>query len=422
MWSKRKDQDRNLHSEKRYQFIREQVRPKKRELVICFLKRLAAVIVFAGVFGGIAGGIIVTMQNHLVRTLPETEAVGTPAVEPPQEMGIPAEKKVKKSEEKALSLNDYHKLTKKLAAVGTRMDSALVGIQTKGNAKNWFSQNKTGRRMAYGLIFDSATSYYDVLTTSEIVQEQELVNVQLLDDTIIEGVILGSDEQLNLAVVRIKKKDIAPELRKQMTTAELVGGLGLSNGTNVIAIGSPNGILRSVVTGTITNASICTSLVDGEVQLYSTDISYSSMGNGVVLDTDGRVAGVITTEFVEETGTTGMSFVKLSDITTRISLLQKRRKMPYLGIEGKTLSVIIAKAHHLEIGAYVTEVYSGTPAYRSGMRVADVITEIDGETVSGMSDVYHNLMKHQSEDTVTYTVSRKSGNKKITKKLKVKLG
>lgn len=421
MWNKRKDEDRDLHSEKRYQFIREQVRPKRREQAVCFLKRLAAVVVFAGVFGGIAGGIIVTMQKHSVRAFPETAAVATPSPEPPQETSTPAEKKEKKSEEKAVSLSDYHRLTKRLAAVGTRMDSALVGIQTKENAKNWFNQNKSGRRMAYGLIFHSASSYYDVLTTSDIVQEQERVNVQLMDDTVIEGIILGSDEQLNLAVVRIKKKDIAPELRKQMTAAELVEGLGLTTGANVIAIGSPNGVLHSVVMGTVTNDSICASLVDGEVQLYSTDISYSSVGNGVVLDTVGHVVGVITTEFAEETGTTGLSFVKLSDVTTLISLLQKRMKTPYLGIEGKTLSVINAKAHHLEIGAYVTEVYSGTPAYKAGMRVADVITEIDGEAVSGMSDVYHNLMEHRTEDKVTYTVSRKSGNKKLTKKIKVTL-
>ena len=56
------------------------------------------------------------------------------------------------------------------------------------------------------------------------------------------------------------------------------------------------------------------------------------------------------------------------------------------------------------------------------MRVADVITEIDGETVSGMWDVYRNLMRHASDDKITYTISRKSGNKKVKKKIKVTLG
>lgn len=419
MRNKKKDQD--IHSEKRYQFIREQVRPQKRELVISYLKRLGVTVLFACVFGGIAGGIIVAMQNRLVQPKKEVVEVSTYS-SAPEQTSEPSVKKSKKTEEKVLSISNLYKLTRKMAAVGTRMDSALVGVQAKKNAKNWFDQNQTARRMAYGLLFYETTSYYDVLTTSDIVQEQESVNIQLVDDTMIEGIILGSDTQLNIAVVRIKKDDIKPALRKQMTVAELEDGLGLSSGTNVIAIGSPNGVLHSVISGTITNDSIQASLIDGEVQLYTTDMSYSSVGNGIVLDTDGRVVGVITTEFGEETGTTALSFIKMSHVKTQIGMLQKRKTTPYLGVEGKSFGVSVAKAHHLAMGAYLTEVYFGSPAYKAGMRVADVITEIDGETVSGMWDVYRNLMRHASDDKITYTISRKSGNKKVKKKIKVTLG
>ena len=96
--------------------------------------------------------------------------------------------------------------------------------------------------------------------------------------------------------------------------------------------------------------------------------------------------------------------------------------IPYLGIEGRSIDEDVAEAHNLVEGAYVTEVYAGTPAYEGGMRVADVITQINGESIRGMTDIYNNLIKHKPKDKVVYTVHRKSGNRKVAKQIKVVLG
>lgn len=105
-----------------------------------------------------------------------------------------------------------------------------------------------------------------------------------------------------------------------------------------------------------------------------------------------------------------------------MELLQRKKNAPNLGIEGISLSISAAKAHDLDVGAYVTEVYAGSPAYEGGMRVADVITKVDDTAISSMIDLYQELLKKKSGDTVIYTVSRKSGKQKIRKELKIKLG
>lgn len=420
MWNRKKE-DIDLHQKKRYQFIREQVRPQRKIWVFIWLKRLALLVIAACIFGGIAGGIIVLIHNHFIES--ERQVVEISTFTPmPEETMAPVDTKSKKTAEKEMTLSDINKLSQRLSAVGTSMDSAMVGIESKVSTENWLEKSQNAQSVSFGLIFREGEKYYDILTTCNTIQEQSSVNVQLMDDTMIDGSILGSDVQLNVAVVRIKKADIKKSLLEQMTVAHLGNGLGLVDGTSVIAIGCPNGVLHSIVTGVITNDSIQASIMDGEVQLYCTSIPFSERGNGVVLDEDGRVVGIITTEFTEETGTTGMAFIRISNVTTLISLLQKKITVPYIGIEGKSLSATTAKAHNLEVGAYVTEVYSGAPAYDGGMRVADVITKIDGENVNGMSDVYNSLLRHKTGDMVVYTVSRKSGNKKVTKQIKVKLG
>ncbi len=424
MWNKRKGMDTDFHEEKRYQFIREQVRPQKKVQACLLLKRLGTLVMAAFIFGGIAGGCIVFMQNHFRFDSEEVVQIHTytPAPTPTSTSATEPAVKEKRNGKKGLTLSDMNQLTKKLSAVGTEMDSAIVGVMRKEDTANWLEQHDSVRSVVYGMIFGESGKYFDILTICEVIQQQPLVYVQLMDDTLVEGAILGSDAQLNLAVVRIKKEDIGASILERMTVAKLGTGFALSNGTNLVAVGCPDGILHSVFSGMVTNNSIYVPITDGEIQVYCTDIPYSEDGNGFVLDIEGRVIGVITTAFKEETGTAGMAFIKISHITALLGVLQNKGAVPYIGIEGRSLDESVAKAHNLEAGAYLTEVYSGAPAYEAGLRVADVITQINGEKVTGMTDIYNDLLNRKSNDKVIYTVHRKSGNGRVTRQIRVELG
>jgi len=426
MWNKRKGMDTDFHEEKRYQFIREQVRPQKKVQAFLLLKRLGILVVTAFIFGGIAGGCFVFVQNHFRDESEEVVQINTYTSAPtpaPTETSDPTlTGKDKRSGKKELTLSDINQLSKKLSSVGTNMDSAIVGVMKKEDTANWLEQHDSVHSVVYGMIFGESGKYYDILTTCETIQKQPSVYIQLMDDTMVEGEVLGSDAQLNLAVVRIKKGDIGASLLEKMTVAKLGTGFALSNGTNLVAVGCPDGILHSVFSGRVTNNSIYVPITDGEIQVYCTDIPYSEDGNGFVLDVEGQVIGIITTAFKEETGTTGMAFIKLSHITALLGILQNEETIPYIGIEGRSLDESVAKAHNLEAGAYLTEVYSGAPAYEAGLRVADVITQINGQKITGMADIYNDLLNHKSNDKVIYTVHRKSGNGRVTKQIRVTLG
>ena len=423
MWNKRKEKDTDFHKEKRYQFIREQVRPQKKVQAILLLKRLGILLVTALIFGGVSGGSIVFIENNFRDDGEEYVQINTYSPAPtPVETPVPSDDREKGSGKKELTLNDMDRISRKLSSVGASMNSALVGVNRKEDTVSWLEQKDGVYPVAYGMIFGESGKYYDILTTCEIIQKQPSVNIQLMDDTLVEGTILGSNAQLNLAVVRIKKADIGKELLEQMAVAKLGTGFGLSDGANLIAVGCPDGILHSIFSGMVTNDSVYVPITDGEVQVYCTNIPYSKDGSGVVLDVDGRVVGIITTAFTDKTGTTGMAFIKISHVTVLLEILQKKLTIPYIGIEGRSLDESVAKAHNLEEGAYLTEVYSGAPAYEAGLRVADVITQINGESITGMSDIYNDLLEHKPKDRIIYTVHRISGNRKVTKQIRVELG
>lgn len=425
MFHGKKEEDTAVLREKRNQFIREQVRPQKRRQIILWLKRLLLLVSSACIFGAVAGGMIVFVENHFSE--PEEEAeIGKLVSNLPEVPALSEEPEPTATsvvvEGKEITLSRVDKISQRLAAVGSRLDASLVGVKAKSKAKDWLEGKVNSQAVEYGLLVQETTNFYYILTTCNVVQGQGVVTVQLMDDTTVEGTVLGSDIQLNMAIVRLKKSQIEQSLLAQMAVAQFGNGMGMLEGTNVIAVGCPNGVLRSVVTGQITNDSVRASVTDGEVQLYCTDIPYAEHSNGVVLNTRGRVIGILTTDFTEKTGEVGLSFVRLSGVVPVMELLQKKKNAPHLGIEGTSLSVTVAKAHQLDVGAYITEVHAGSPAYEGGMRVADVITKVDDTAISSMIDLYQELLKKKSGDTVIYTVSRKSGKQKIKKELKIKLG
>ena len=425
MFHGKKEEDTVASREKRNQFIREQVRPQKKRHVVLWLKRLTVLVASACIFGAIAGGVIIFVENHFSKPEEEVE-LGRLASSLPETPALSEEPEPTATngtvEGKEITLSRIDKISQRLAAVGAKLDVSLVGVKAKSGANDWLEGKANSQTVEYGLLVQETTNFYYILTTCNAVQGQGTVTVQLLDDTTVDGAVLGCDTRLNMAIVRMKKSQIEESILAQMAVAQLGNGIGMLEGTNVIAVGCPNGVLRSVVAGRITNDSVRASVTDGEVQLYCTDIPYAEHSNGVVVNIRGTVVGILTTDFTEKTGEMGLSFIKLSGVVPVMELLQKKKSAPHLGIEGTSLSVTVAKAHHLDVGAYVTEVHAGSPAYEGGMRVADVITKVDNTAISSMVDLYQELLKKKSGDTVVYSVSRRSGKKKIRKELKIKLG
>lgn len=382
MWFREKDKDTVYHDEERYRFIKEQVQPQRRLQIQKWVKYFGLLFAAALFFGVTAGSVIVLLQNRFVKQ-DETavNAVYTPA--PDGTAGVPDSISENQGGQ-GTSFSKIDGTSKRLAALGNNVKYSLVGISQKSGVQDWIVSRKSVEMVGYGIIIQETKTFYYILTQKQIVKGHSKVTVQLMDDTTVEGTVLGSDVQMDLAMVRISRREIKTKVSSQMKVAKTGDSSWLTNGTNVIAVGCPNGVLNSVIAGRIINDSVSAGITDGEIRLFCTDIPYSQEGNGVVLNTSGQVVGVIATAFTEKTGTAGLAFIRISDIQNLIELLKKKKSVPYLGIEGSSLTTAVAETHQLMSGAYVTEVYYGSPAYASGMRAADVITMIDSDRIFGM--------------------------------------
>ena len=78
----------------------------------------------------------------------------------------------------------------------------------------------------------------------------------------------------------------------------------------------------------------------------------------------------------------------------------------YLGITGRDITSEYVKAYGLPEGIYVSEVTSGSPAEKAGLRQGEIITEFDGQTITGMTQLKQLIASHKSGDEVKMTMER----------------
>ncbi len=225
-----------------------------------------------------------------------------------------------------------------------------------------------------------------VLTSAHVVSGSDRGSARFTDGSELRFEVVGSDPLSDLAVVRVEGGDLVP--------AELGNAEQLRVGQLVVAIGNPNGFEGSVTAGVVSalgralpaRSGRTARVIDNVIQ---TDAALNPGNSGGALsDGAGRVVGV-------NTAVAGVGLglaVPVSPITQRIvaALISEGRvRRAYLGIAGGTrpLPPRARAATGAERGVEVVEVVADGPAGAAGVRIGDVLFELDGEPLESATDL-----------------------------------
>ena len=181
-------------------------------------------------------------------------------------------------------------------------------------------------------------------------------------------------------------------------------------GEFVLAIGNPLGLDTSVTSGIISALGRDVTTSDGTAyHVLQTDCAINS-GNsgGALVNSNGQVIGINTLKLAG-TGIEGVGFaIPINDTIDIFEQLIKHGKVlrPYVGITGSNLSESTAKRYNLPVGIYVEDISENSGAYNSELRKGDVITAINGQSITTMQEL--NSIKNEKEigDTITLTIYR----------------
>ena len=226
-----------------------------------------------------------------------------------------------------------------------------------------------------------------ILTSAHVVAGRGATgSARFVDGRELRFEVAGADPLSDLAVVRADEGDLAP--------AELGDAEELRVGQLVVAIGNPNGFEGSVTAGVVSAlgralpaaAARGLRVIDNVIQ---TDAALNPGNSGGALaDGRGRVVGINTA-----VAGVGLGLAVPVSATTRLIIAaliaDGRVRRAYLGIAGgpRPLPPRARAAAAAERGVEVVEIVPGSPAELAGLRVGDVIFELDGQPTESATDL-----------------------------------
>lgn len=180
-----------------------------------------------------------------------------------------------------------------------------------------------------GIIFEQTDDVLYIVTNYHVVEGATTLSVGFVDDEVYEAQLCGTDEDNDLAVVKVSLDDLSADTRAAIGVAELGDSDALRVGEQVIAIGNALGYGQSVTTGIVSalNRSISTGTDAQGNTVQATYIQTDAAINpgnsgGALLNMNGEVIGINTAK-LSSTEVEGMGYaIPISDVKDIIDELK----------------------------------------------------------------------------------------------------
>ena len=230
-----------------------------------------------------------------------------------------------------------------------------------------------------------------LVTSAHVVAGSDRGTATFVDGAELEFEVVGRDPLSDLAVVRTKDGSPRP--------APLGHAERLRVGQLVVAIGNPLGFAGTVTAGVVSALGRSLATRDGRASrlvenVIQTDAALNPGNSGGALaDSRGRVVGINTA-----VAGVGLGLAVPIDAATRAILehliVHGRVRRAFLGIVGGTRPLAPGSVERIgrSRGLEIVQLLEPGPASRAGLRVGDVVVELDGSPIEGVGDLQRRLV------------------------------
>ena len=311
-----------------------------------------------------------------------------------------------------------------------QVSSAIVGITNIQKRADFWSGDEineagTGSGVIYKLTDDSAY----IVTNHHVVEEADVVEIILDDDTNIEAELLGSDIFTDLAVLKAPRSEIPIEHAINMGTSNNV-----KVGEPVIAIGNPLGHMfaGSVTQGVISGKQRTIPIdlnqngrPDWQTDVLQTDAAINP-GNsgGALINIEGQLIGINSMKVNQEIAQ-GIGFaIPIDAAKPIIAQLEETGTVhrPHMGVEIYSLEEVpqtewedtLNIPNDVSGGVYIWSIDRQSPAELAGLRRLDVITSFAGEEVEDIVALRKILYEEKQIGDEVEVVYYRNGKKHKT--------
>jgi len=290
-------------------------------------------------------------------------------------------------------------------------------------------QNNSQAGSGSGFIYNVTKDEAYVMTNHHVIDGMNKIEVVTMDGEAREATILGSDEYMDIAVLKFEV-----DKNQTVAVAETGDSTKMEIGDTVFTVGAPVGTdYMGTVTKGIISGKNRTITVDVNNSSYMTEVLQTDAsinpGNsgGPLVNINGEVIGVTSMKLVQNS-IEGMGFaIPIEMAMSQVEKLEKGEKIvrPIVGVSliDPTNAYALYRSdiridENITKGTVIAEVERDSVADEAGLEKGDVIVEVDGTEIKNTAHFRYMLYKHDVGDEMEVKYIRDGKEKKVDLKLK----
>ena len=252
-----------------------------------------------------------------------------------------------------------------------------------------------------------------IITNHHVIETAEDIQITTNNNQSYDAKIIGSDEQNDIALLKIETNDDLPYAVFGDSDSTQIGEW-------VLAVGNPFNLTSTVTAGIISAKSRNLDPTGRTTQSYIQTDAAVNPGNsgGALINDKGELIGINTAIQTQTGSYVGYSFAVPSNIAKKVieDILEYGNvQYGFLGVTGTSLNSFRAKELDVEDteGFFINGIDKESGANSAGIKIGDIIKDIDGIKISKFSDLKGYLNTKRPDDIVEVNLKRDNVSKKV---------
>lgn len=300
-------------------------------------------------------------------------------------------------------------------------NKSIVNVNIMIISKDMFGNYAEKTVNTTGIVLSLDNDELYLLVSYDRVKGANTIELDIKDNLKLQAQIFDYELDINMAILKSSLINVEKYVVEDLKPVNLGESYGIQVGQPIIALGCPNGYQRSMARGLISSKGSLGKISDNQFDLFNTDIRDTREGDGVIINYDGEVVGIITRTFKESLNRDINTVIGISRIKPILIKMLNNVNRIYVGIQGSDMADNVLAEYKIGNGIYVDEVDPKSPALLAGVKSGDIIKQIDKNLVKSMSGYNRIISELNVGDEITLLIQRTSNPTEEDIMIKVKV-
>ena len=316
-------------------------------------------------------------------------------------------------------IDDFLSVYENIKELSDEVGKSILTVSSIINGKDWFGNPIEKRVYTTGIVVENDGSKLMILVGLDRVKDASSIRLEINETISVEGILQDYETELNLAIITVKVSDIPAKFLGEISVARIGESYTVAVGSPIIALGSPNGYPSSIDMGIITSKGSRISITDSELDLFNTNMTFNKESDGVIINYRGEVIGIITRTLSKDLNKELGTVLGISKVRSYINRMVEQKPRIYCGIVAENLTDAASIEHNVSKGIYVYEVKTDSPAYNGGLMSGDIILNVGNRTIANMNTFYSAISQYEPGTELIFKIKRTSSTSDNEMEVKV---